>query len=105
MPSRSAAAWVSSSWIRPASSSATSARRLRSTSGRTRTATVRPCRVIVISSPPSTRDRSSGRVARPNLILVPLHLPIPVLTGAALLTFARIVTAGAAMDAELQATI
>ena len=41
----------------------------------------------------------------PNLILVPLHLPIPLLTGAALLTFARIVTAGAAMDAEIQATI
>jgi len=41
----------------------------------------------------------------PNLILVPLHLPIPVLTGAALLTFARIVKAGAAMDAEIQATI
>jgi hypothetical protein len=39
----------------------------------------------------------------PNLILVPLHLP--VLAGAALLTFARIVTAGAAMDAEIQATI
>jgi DUF2975 family protein len=41
----------------------------------------------------------------PNLIGVPLHLPIPLLTGAALLTFARIVTAGAAMDAEIQATI
>jgi hypothetical protein len=41
----------------------------------------------------------------PNLIEVPLHLPIPLLTGAALLTFARIVTAGAAMDAEIQATI
>jgi hypothetical protein len=41
----------------------------------------------------------------PNLILVPLHLPVPVLTGAALLTFARIVNAGAAMDAEIQATI
>jgi hypothetical protein len=41
----------------------------------------------------------------PNLILVPLHLPIPVLTGAALLTFARVVNAGAAMDAEIQATI
>ena len=41
----------------------------------------------------------------PNLILMPLHLPIPILTGAALLTFARIVTAGAAMDAEIQATI
>jgi hypothetical protein len=41
----------------------------------------------------------------PNLILVPLHLPIAVLTGAALLTFARIVNAGAAMDAEIQATI
>jgi hypothetical protein len=41
----------------------------------------------------------------PNLILVPLHLPIPVLAGAALLTFARIVTAGTAMDAEIQATI
>jgi len=41
----------------------------------------------------------------PNLILVPLHLPVPVLTGAALLTFARIVEAGAAMDAEIQATI
>ena len=41
----------------------------------------------------------------PNLILVPLHLPIPILTGAALLTFARIVTVGAAMDAEIRATI
>jgi DUF2975 family protein len=41
----------------------------------------------------------------PNLILVPLHLPVPVLVGAALLTFARIVTVGAAMDAEIQATI
>ena len=41
----------------------------------------------------------------PNLILVPLHLPVPVLTGAALLTFARIVKVGAAMDAEIQATI
>ena len=41
----------------------------------------------------------------PNLILVPLHLTIPVLTGAALLTFARIVKAGAAMDAEIRATI
>jgi hypothetical protein len=40
-----------------------------------------------------------------NLLEVPLHLPIPVLTGAALLTFARIVRAGAAMDAEIQATI
>ena len=40
----------------------------------------------------------------PDLILVPLHLPIPVLTGAALLTFARILKAGAAMDAELQGT-
>src|SRR6266699_1108150 len=41
----------------------------------------------------------------PNLLLVPLHMPIPVLTAAALLTFARIVEAGAAMDAEIQATI
>jgi hypothetical protein len=41
----------------------------------------------------------------PDLILVPLHLPIPVLTGAALLTFARILKAGAAMDAEIQGTI
>jgi hypothetical protein len=41
----------------------------------------------------------------PNLILVPLHMPIPILTGAALLTFARIVRAGAVMDAEIQATI
>jgi hypothetical protein len=41
----------------------------------------------------------------PDLLLVPLHLPIPILIGAALLTFARIVTAGAAMDAEIQATI
>jgi DUF2975 family protein len=41
----------------------------------------------------------------PNLILVPLHLPIPLLTGTALLTFARIVRAGAAMEAEIQATI
>ena len=41
----------------------------------------------------------------PNLLLVPLHLPVPVLIAAALLTFARIVKAGAAMDAEIQATI
>lgn len=41
----------------------------------------------------------------PNLILVPLHLPIPILTGAALLTFARIVTAGAVLEDEIQATI
>jgi hypothetical protein len=41
----------------------------------------------------------------PDLLLVPLHLTVPVLTGAALLTFARIVKAGAAMDAEIQATI
>jgi hypothetical protein len=41
----------------------------------------------------------------PDLLLVPLHLPVPVLTGAALLTFARIIRAGAAMDAEIQATI
>ena len=41
----------------------------------------------------------------PNLILVPLHLPVPILAGAALLTFARIIEAGAAMDAEIQATI
>jgi hypothetical protein len=34
-----------------------------------------------------------------------LHLPIPVLIAAALLTFARIVNAGAAMDAEIRATI
>lgn len=40
-----------------------------------------------------------------NLLLVPVHMPIPVLTGAALLTFARIVKVGAAMDAEIQATI
>jgi hypothetical protein len=50
---------------------------------------------------------SMAKIANPlpNLILVPLHLPIPLLTGAALLTFARMVTAGAAMDAEIQATI
>ena len=47
-----------------ASSNAASARRLRNASGRTRTAAGRPCRVIVISSPSSTRDRSSGRAAR-----------------------------------------
>lgn len=41
----------------------------------------------------------------PNLLTVPFHLPIPVLTGAALLTFARIITVGAAMDAEIRATI
>ena len=48
-----------------------------------------------------------SNIANPffNLILVPLHLPIPLLAGAALLTFGRIVTAGAAMDAEIQATI
>jgi len=40
-----------------------------------------------------------------NLLEVPLHLPVPVLTGAALLTFARIIRVGAAMDAEIQATI
>jgi hypothetical protein len=40
-----------------------------------------------------------------NLLLVPLHMPVPVLTGAALLTFARILSAGAAMDAEIQGTI
>ena len=40
-----------------------------------------------------------------NLLLLPLHLPIPVLTGAALLTFARIVRAGAVMEDEIQATI
>jgi len=41
----------------------------------------------------------------PDLLLVPLHLPVPILIGAALLTFARIIRAGAAMDAEIQATI
>jgi hypothetical protein len=41
----------------------------------------------------------------PDLLLVPLHLPVPVLIAAALLTFARIIKAGAAMDAEIQATI
>jgi hypothetical protein len=41
----------------------------------------------------------------PDLILVPLHMPVPLLAGAALLTFARIVRAGAVMDAEIQATI
>jgi Protein of unknown function (DUF2975) len=40
-----------------------------------------------------------------SLIEVPLRLPVPVLTGAALLTFARIVRAGVAMDAEIQGTI
>ena len=56
----------------------------------------------------STGPRAGGITNPfPNLILVPLHLPIPIpiLTGAALLTFARIITAGAAMDAETQATI
>lgn len=41
----------------------------------------------------------------PDLLLVPLQLTVPVLTGAALLTFARIVKVGADMDAEIQATI
>ncbi len=41
----------------------------------------------------------------PNLITVPPHLAVPLLTGAALLTFARIVKAGAVMDAEIQGTI
>lgn len=40
-----------------------------------------------------------------NLLEVPLHMPVPLLTGAALLTFARIIRAGAAMDAEIQGTI
>src|SRR5262249_50971017 len=40
-----------------------------------------------------------------NLIIVPVHLPIPVLTGAALLTFARIIGAASAMDEEIKATI
>ena len=40
-----------------------------------------------------------------NLLTVPIHLPIPILTGAALLTFARIIGAASAMDEEIQATI
>jgi hypothetical protein len=40
-----------------------------------------------------------------NLLEVPLHMPVPLLTGAALLTFARIIRVGAAMDAEIQGTI
>jgi hypothetical protein len=37
----------------------------------------------------------------------PIHalLPVPVLAGAALLTFARIIRAGADMDDELKATV
>ncbi|MEP7023571.1 MAG: hypothetical protein ABJB47_07100 [Actinomycetota bacterium] len=41
----------------------------------------------------------------PNLLLVPAHMPIPLLTGAALLTFARIIKAGAAMDDEIKGTV
>lgn len=40
-----------------------------------------------------------------NLLEVPLHMPVPLLAGAALLTFARIIRVGAAMDAEIQGTI
>ena len=40
-----------------------------------------------------------------NLLEVPLHMPVPLLTGAALLTFARIIRVGADMDAEIQGTI
>ena len=43
--------------------SAARARRLRNASGRTRTATGRPWRVIVTSSPSSTRESSSGSAA------------------------------------------
>jgi hypothetical protein len=39
------------------------------------------------------------------LFEVPLHMPVPMLAGAALLTFARIIRVGAAMDAEIQGTI
>lgn len=40
--------------------------------------------------------------AVPNFLSV---LPVPLLAGAALLTFARIIRAGAAMDEEIQATV
>lgn len=49
---------------RSASARDWSARRTRSASGRTRTATPFPCRVIVTSSPASTRSRIAGRAAR-----------------------------------------
>ncbi len=50
---------------------------------------------------------SMARVPNPyaDLLTAPLHLPIPVLVGAALLTFARIIGAGSAMDEEIRATI
>jgi hypothetical protein len=40
-----------------------------------------------------------------DLIVMPLHLPVPILTGAALLTFARMIRAAAAMDDEIRATV
>jgi hypothetical protein len=40
-----------------------------------------------------------------DLIVMPVHLPVPILTGAALLTFARIIRAAAVMDDEIRATV
>jgi Protein of unknown function (DUF2975) len=50
---------------------------------------------------------SMARVPNPyaDLLTVPVHLVIPVLVGAALLTFTRIIGAGSAMDEEIRATI
>ena len=50
---------------------------------------------------------SMARVPNPyaDLITLPIHLPIPLLTGAALLTFARIIRAASIMDDEIKATI
>jgi hypothetical protein len=45
--------------------------------------------------------------ALPGMIWAPIRglLPVPALTGAALLTFARIIRLGAAMDDEIKGTV
>src|SRR3984957_403296 len=65
-----AAASASSAWIRSASSSTPPARRLHKMSGRTTTATARPCRVMVTSSPSATRSRTSGKAALASLTVI-----------------------------------
>jgi hypothetical protein len=40
-----------------------------------------------------------------DLVTVPIHLPVPVLAGAAVLTFARLIGAASIMDEEIKATI
>jgi hypothetical protein len=40
-----------------------------------------------------------------DLVTVPIHLPVPVLAGTAVLTFARLIGAASIMDEEIKATI